>query len=198
MRTGSPARSAEVELLGATRSGCAAMHARRRARSSPPQGQLPSAAFSEPVCVGGAVLRNCRRDPQLHRPILCQLDASDRVSGWASTADQGCHSTAPPQWAQISHGVLICITYRIDWRSRILSAASERGWPGRQLAPTSLMPPRSTRGARSTVRRLRAGTQVVVMAIRHAKVRWSTPRGSQRALRLRGQELPADSTAAKR
>src|SRR5712692_6578363 len=71
--------------------------------------QLPSAAFSEPVCVGGAVLRNCRRDPQLHRPILCQLDASDRVSGWVSTPDQGCHSTAPPQWAQISHGVLICM-----------------------------------------------------------------------------------------
>ena len=88
--------------------------------------------------------------------------------------------------------------YRIDWRSRILSAASERGWQRRQLAPTKLMPSRSTRGATSTVRRLRAGTQVVVMAIRHAKVRWSTPRGSQRALRLRGQELPADSTAANR
>ncbi len=39
---------------------------------------------------------------------------------------------------------------------------------------------------------------MVVVAIRHAKVRWSTPRGSQRALRLRGQELPADSTAANR
>jgi hypothetical protein len=132
---------------------------------TPPGGpsQLPSAAFSEPVCAGGAVLRNWRRDPQPHRPIRRQLDASDRVSGSVSTADQGSHSTAPPQCAQISHGVLMCMFPASIRRSRILSRACERGWAARptghfpphradpacartssrvQFAPTRLIPPR--------------------------------------------------------